>query len=65
MKKVLTLVFLFIAFSSPAQILDPVKWSFSFQKVSSDEADLLITAKIEPGWHVYSQFIEEGGGLKP
>ena len=62
MKKLLSLLLTLIIYTtSQAQILDPVKWSFSSKKVNDKEADLLITAKIEPGWHVYSQFIEEGG----
>jgi thiol:disulfide interchange protein DsbD len=63
MKKILSLLLIFIVYSTQAQILDPVKWSFSSKKVNDKEADLLITANIEPGWHVYSQFIEEGGPI--
>ena len=62
MKQLFSLLLALILYTtSQAQILDPVKWSFSSTKVNDKEADLLITAKIEPGWHVYSQFIEEGG----
>lgn len=46
-----------------AQISKPVKWSFAAQEVADGQADLLLTALIEPGWHVYSQFIEEGGPI--
>ncbi|NEU09171.1 DUF255 domain-containing protein [Flavihumibacter sp. R14] len=64
MKKLLSLLLTLILYTTTqAQILDPVKWSFSSKKVNDKEADLLITAKIEPGWHVYSQFIEEGGPI--
>lgn len=61
MKKILSLLLFFVVSSAHAQILDPVKWSFSSKKVNDKEADLIIKADIEPGWHVYSQFIEEGG----
>ena len=63
MKKILSLLLIFIVYNTQAQILEPVKWSFSSKKVNDKEADLLITAKIEKGWHVYSQFIEEGGPI--
>ncbi|KUK59951.1 MAG: hypothetical protein XD81_0571, partial [Bacteroidetes bacterium 38_7] len=58
----------FIVFSGPfsqnyAQILDPVKWSFSSQRISSDEFELNFTAKIEKNWHLYSQYIPEGGPI--
>lgn len=63
MKRILTFLLLLTSFVSRAQILDPVAWSFSSKKVSDTEADLIIKATIEPGWHLYSQFIEEGGPI--
>ncbi|MBM3401461.1 MAG: DUF255 domain-containing protein [Bacteroidetes bacterium] len=70
MKKLFGLIFLFFSiavraqFSDPnAKIYDPVKWSFSSEKVNDQEYNLIITANIEKGWHVYSQFIEEGGPI--
>ena len=44
-----------------AQVLDPVKWSFSSQKINSDEYELIFTAKIDKNWHLYSQYVPEGG----
>lgn len=61
--KRLIIFLLFISLSARAQIFDPVSWSYSSKKVSESEADLIIKATIEPGWHVYSQFIEEGGPI--
>ena len=46
-----------------AKIYDPVKWSFSSEKLNENEYNLIITAKIEKGWHVYSQFIDDGGPI--
>ncbi|WP_026897436.1 protein-disulfide reductase DsbD family protein [Daejeonella oryzae] len=63
MKKLITLILIFVAFTTQAQIFEPVKWSFSSKTISDTEAELLITAKIEKGWHVYSQFIAEGGPI--
>ena len=63
MKKLLVFFLVFAVYHVQAQILEPVKWSFSSKKVSDKEANLIITAKINAGWHVYSQFIEEGGPI--
>ncbi|MDX1406700.1 MAG: protein-disulfide reductase DsbD family protein [Saprospiraceae bacterium] len=45
------------------QIFDPVKWSFSSQHVADDEYELFFDARIEVGWAIYSQHIEEGGPI--
>ena len=70
MKKLLGIVLMFFCFSAQAQfpdpnakIFDPVKWSYSSEKINDKEFDLIITAKIDKGWHLYSQFIEEGGPI--
>ena len=47
--------------SLSAQILNPVKWSTSSKQINADEYALIFNAKIDRGWTVYSQFIEEGG----
>ncbi len=47
-----------------AQIENPVKWSTSVEKTSEKEAVLVMTATIEKGWHLYSQFIADGGPIK-
>ncbi|WP_017256984.1 protein-disulfide reductase DsbD family protein [Pedobacter arcticus] len=46
-----------------AQILKPVTWSYSSEAIGEKEANIVITAKIDKGWHVYSQYIEEGGPI--
>ncbi len=40
-----------------AQILEPVKWNFSYEKVSDTEYDLVFKATIDMHWHLYSQDI--------
>ncbi len=44
-----------------AQILEPVKWSFASKKTSDTEAELIFTATIDNGWHLYSQDIPPNG----
>lgn len=46
------------------QILEPVKWSYAAKKVSENEAVVFMKADIDAGWHLYSQYIEEGGPVK-
>ncbi len=46
-----------------SQIYDPVKWAFSVERISETEANLIFDAKIESGWHVYSQKIEGDGPI--
>ena len=46
-----------------AQQLDPAKWTYTVKEVSDTEAELLFTAKIEEGWHLYSQYTDPNGPL--
>jgi thiol:disulfide interchange protein DsbD len=41
--------------------LSPVNWSFGKASLNNQEVDLTITANIDDGWYVYSQFLEDGG----
>jgi len=49
--------------ASQAQILEPVKWSFSTERISDTEADLIFKASIQDKWHLYSQHLDEGGPI--
>ncbi|HLF65319.1 MAG TPA: hypothetical protein VI603_16250, partial [Saprospiraceae bacterium] len=46
-----------------AQILSPVKWNYSSEFVGNDEYDLIFNAKIDKGWTIYSQFLDDGGPI--
>ena len=63
MKKLYTLLLVLLVLQSQAQIENPVKWSFSAQKTGKNEANVQIKATIQKGWHLYSQFIEDGGPI--
>mgnify|MGYP001823124180 CR=1 FL=1 len=63
MKKLLVILVLTITTSGFAQILDPVKWSTSVNKISDTEYELVATATIEDKWHLYSQTVPEGGPI--
>lgn len=47
-----------------AQILQPVHWSYAAKRLSATEAVVLLKATIDPGWHVYSQNMADGGPVK-
>jgi thiol:disulfide interchange protein DsbD len=46
-----------------AQVRAPVTWSFTSRPASGGTATLVFKATIAPGWHIYSQFMEEDGPL--
>ncbi|MBP3763217.1 MAG: thioredoxin family protein [Bacteroidales bacterium] len=46
-----------------AQQLDPVKWTYTVKETSATEAELLFTAKLDAGWHMYSQYTDPMGPL--
>ena len=46
-----------------AQILKPIKWSTSVKKISETEYELIATATIDSGWHLYSQNVPEDGPI--
>ncbi len=65
MKKILALTAaLILSLGAFAQIENPVKWAYAAKRTSATAATVYIKATIEDGWHVYSQYIEEGGPIK-
>lgn len=46
-----------------AQILQPVTWSTSVRTATDGTLELVASAKIDAGWHVYSQFIGSDGPI--
>ena len=64
MKKLATLFLLLgMVFTSFAQLLDPVKWTFSVRDLNETESELVFTAKLDDGWHLYSQHTDPNGPL--
>lgn len=61
----LSLFSLFIIPSTFAQILEPVKWETSVEKISEDEYELIFNASIDKNWKLYSQEEYEDGGPLP
>lgn len=44
-----------------AQMLEPIKWKTELKTLSDTEAEIVFTATIDKGWHVYSIDIPDGG----
>lgn len=65
MKKVLIGIFLLLLplLATSQSDENPVIWSHEADKISDTEYDLIIKGDIHDGWHVYSQFTDEGGAL--
>ena len=50
-----------IASNIGTQILQPCHWSFTVEQSANGEAILISTAKLDSGWHLYSQHISDKG----
>lgn len=64
MKKLLFACWAFIVLmlSGSAQE-NPVKWKCSVNYLDGNQAELVMKATVGGGYHLYSQFMEEGGPI--
>ena len=46
-----------------AQIMDPVKWTFQVKDLNENESELVFTAQLDEGWHLYSQHTDPNGPI--
>jgi len=51
------------ALNATAQIFDPVTWSFGYEKKGENKYELVFTATVEKGSHIYSMNIPDGGPI--
>ena len=64
MKRVLlSLLFVLTATYAMAQLQNPVKWDYKVKDLANDEVELQFTAKLDAGWHIYSQHTDPNGPL--
>ena len=56
-------VALVVSVSVQAQIQDPVQFKTEWKQVSAQEAEIIFTGTIAPGWHVYSTALGDGGPI--
>ncbi len=64
MKKILSIIALLCSLTAVAQFANPVKFSVKENKISDSELEVVFTAKIDAGWHVYGTDIKDGGPTK-
>jgi len=58
---ILFVITMLLAMKGFCQMPDPVKWSYTAERTSKTEGIVYITAKLDKGWHLYSQFVKAGG----
>jgi thiol:disulfide interchange protein DsbD len=63
MKRILTVVLLFISVFINAQVIKPVKWKFSLEPLSGNEYNLVFEAIIDEPWHMYDTNVPDGGPI--
>lgn len=63
MRKILSICLLLFAVMAQAQIQDPVRFKSEFKLLSADKAEIVFTATIDEGWHVYSTGLGDGGPI--
>ena len=62
MKKIISfLLFSILVCTLQAQIQEPVKFKSELKTLSDTEAEIVFTATIDAGWHVYSTDLGDGG----
>ena len=62
-KSVFFFCLLLVALVTRAQILEPVTFKTELKKVSDEKVEIVFTGTIDPGWHVYSTDLGDGGPI--
>lgn len=68
MKNVITALIFVLAASlgvTQAQIMNPVKWDVATRMTGDAKGEVVMTAAIQPGWHVYSNDVDPEIGPTP
>lgn len=64
MKKILSILSLVFFFNvAKSQVAEPVTFSYAAKKKSATTYDIVITATVAKGWHIYSQNSDKNGSL--
>lgn len=64
MRKIISFLLLsFVVYAVQAQIKEPVKFKTELTPLSDTEAEVVFTASIDKGWHVYSTDLGDGGPI--
>lgn len=62
MRLMLALLAGILFYSTAVAQSSPAHWSFKSKKISDTEYDLVLTAKVDQGWFIYSQYLESDEG---
>jgi thiol:disulfide interchange protein DsbD len=62
-KRLLSIFTFLLPLLLSGQIQKPAKWSFSVQKGTGNEHTLVFSVKLDPEWHLYSQYTPDGGPI--
>jgi thiol:disulfide interchange protein len=63
LRKIILLIAVFSFSAASAQILDPVDWQLTKEKVSDTDYELRMTATMDPGWYIYGTDLAPGGPI--
>ena len=63
-KSLLFFAALLTSIMAAAQMADPVHFRSELKMLEGDEAEIIFSATIDPGWHVYSTDITDDGPTK-
>lgn len=62
-KSLFSVLLLLLSVMTQAQIQEPVKFKTELKNVSADEVEIVFSATIDNGWHVYSTELGDGGPI--
>lgn len=61
-KSILILIVgMLVSFSIQAQMPNPIRWTVNVKTLSADEGEMIISASIDEGWHLYGFKLPESG----
>ena len=60
-KTVLTFLVAFMSMTAFSQMKSPVSWNYEAKKKTANTYEVILTATVEGGWHIYSQNTGKGG----
>ncbi len=58
-------ILLMSSVNAVAQIAEPAKWDIAIKMTDDSHGEIIMSSKIENGWHVYSNDIDPGIGPQP
>ena len=63
MRKLIFILALMVAMTTQAQMMDPVHFDAQLKTLKAGEAELIFSATIDQGWHVYSTGLGDDGPI--